>query len=211
MSSSATPSPSSRSSGAALRSGLGIREGLRDVLAVGAAYLPYALDEGFRQRVQRELQGVAFERLPRRMGPVTTEADLFVARGQMLSCPRVGELREELVAALRRADSELAGWWPNEAYVQRYWPQSLGVSPHKDSRRFAFLVAVFTIEGSARFGLCADRAGRRVQEWDASPGSLILLRGPGLGGIDDGRPFHTVAGPEESQRVSVTFRMNTTT
>ena len=45
---------------------------------------------------------------------------------------------------------------------------------------FAVLVAIFTIEGSARFALCQTRAGEILQEWEAGPGSVTLLRGPGL-------------------------------
>ena len=41
---------------------------------------------------------------------------------------------------------------------------ALGVSPHVDSKRFAVLVASFTIEGSARFALCQTRAGEILQE-----------------------------------------------
>jgi hypothetical protein len=33
-----------------------------------------------------------------------------------------------------------------------------------DSKRFAVLVASFTIEGSARFALCQTRAGEILQE-----------------------------------------------
>ena len=116
-----------------------------------------------------------------------------------------------LVARLRRDGPRLAGlarWWPNEAYVQRYEPGALGVSPHRDGKRFAVLVAVFTIQGSARFALCRDRAGTVVQEWDAGPGSLALLRGPGLADSEDRRPFHTVHGPTGGRRCSVSFRMN---
>jgi alkylated DNA repair dioxygenase AlkB len=92
--------------------------------------------------------------------------------------------------------------------VQRYAPGALGVSPHLDSKRFAILVAIFTIQGSARFALCQNRAGTIIQEWDAGPGSLALLRGPGLLDAEDQRPFHTVHGPSAVRRFSITFRMN---
>jgi hypothetical protein len=70
------------------------------------------------------------------------------------------------------------------------------------------LVAIFTIEGSARFALCQTRAGEIVQEWDAGPGSLTLLHGPRLLDAEDRRPFHTVHGPTAGRRFSITFRMN---
>ena len=92
--------------------------------------------------------------------------------------------------------------------MQRYGPGALGVSPHVDSKRFAVLVASFTIEGSARFALCQTRAGEILQEWEAGPGSVTLLRGPGLLDAEDRRPFHTVHGPAAGRRFSITFRMN---
>jgi alkylated DNA repair dioxygenase AlkB len=142
---------------------------------------------------------------------VRQEADLFIITGGMADHPAVARLRAEFVTRLRRDGSQLPGlgrWWPNEAYVQRYEPGALGVSPHLDSKRFAMLVVIFTIEGSARFALCQDRAGAIVEEWEAGPGSLILLRGPGLLDAEDQRPFHTVSGPTARRRFSITFRMN---
>jgi hypothetical protein len=51
-------------------------------------------------------------------------------------------------------------------------------------------------------------ADRIIQEWEAGPGSLTLLRGPGLLDAEDGRPFHTVHGPAAGRRFSITFRIN---
>jgi hypothetical protein len=48
---------------------------------------------------------------------------------------------------------------PNQAYVQRYEPGALGVFPYMDNRRFVVLVALFTVQGSARFALCQTWAG----------------------------------------------------
>jgi hypothetical protein len=177
----------------------------------GAAFVPHALSEPFRRQLQREIQDGPFQRLPDQVGPVRQEADLFVVTDAMTAHPALARLRAAFVARLRQDGPRLAGlarWWPNEAYVQRYEPGALGVSPHLDSKRFAVLVAVFTIQGSARFTLCRDRAGAVVQEWDAGPGSLVLLRGPGLLDAEDQRPFHAVHGPTGGRRFSVSFRMN---
>jgi hypothetical protein len=184
---------------------------LQALREAGAAFIPHALREPFRQRLQREIQDGPFERLPDQIGPVHQEADLFVITDAMTAYPTLARLRAEFVTHLRKHGPQLPGlarWWPNEAYVQRYDPGALGVSPHLDSKRFAVLVAIFTIEGSARFALCQDRAGTIIQEWDAGPGSLALLRGPGLLDAEDQRPFHTVHGPAAGRRFSTTFRMN---
>jgi hypothetical protein len=184
---------------------------LQAVREAGAASIPHALSEPFREELQREIQDGPFERLPDQIGPVRQEADLFVITDAMTAYPTLARLRAAFVTRLRQDSPHLAGlarWWPNEAYVQRYEPGALGVSPHLDSKRFAVLVAIFTIQGSARFALCRDRAGAIVEEWEAGPGSLTLLRGPGLLDTENQRPFHTVSGPTAGRRFSITFRMN---
>jgi hypothetical protein len=37
----------------------------------------------------------------------------------------------------------------------------------------------------------------------------VLMRGPGLGGAEDGRPLHAVGGDPADERYSVSFRMET--
>ena len=177
----------------------------------GAAFIPHALSDQFRQQLQRDIEDGPFEPLPDRIGPVRQEVDLFVVTDAMTAHPALARLRAQFVTRLRQDGPHIAGlarWWPNEAYVQRYEPGALGVSPHLDSKRFAVLVAIFTTQGSARFALCQDRAGTIIQAWDAGPGSLALLRGPGLLDAEDQRPFHTVHGPTAGRRFSITFRMN---
>jgi hypothetical protein len=195
----------------ALHPDLNLGRPLEAFREAGAAFIPHALSEPFRQQLQREIQDGPFERLPDQIGPVRQEADLFVVTDAMTAHPILATLRAEFVTRLRQDGPQLTGlarWWPNEAYVQRYEPGALGVSPHLDSKRFAVLVAIFTTQGSARFALCQDRAGAIIQEWEAGPGSLTLLRGPGLLDAEDQRPFHTVHGPTAGRRYSITFRMN---
>jgi alkylated DNA repair dioxygenase AlkB len=194
-----------------LHPGLDLGRSLQAVREAGAAFIPHALNEPFRQRLQLEIQDGPFQRLPDQIGPVRQEADLYVITDTMTASPALARLRAQFVTRLRQHAPQLAGlarWWPNEAYVQRYEPGALGVSPHLDSKRFAVLVAIFTTEGSAQFALCQDRAGAIIQAWDAGPGSLALLRGPGLLDAEDQRPFHTVSGPTAGRRFSITFRMN---
>jgi hypothetical protein len=195
----------------AMSADLDLRQPLRDVEEAGAAYIPTALSEPFRQQLHGEVEAGPFEPLPRQMGPVQTEADLFVIREDWAVYPNVNELRTQLVALVREHGVGIGGldrWWPNEAYVQRYRPGTLGVSPHLDSKWFSYLVAILTTAGTAHFALCRDRAGNTLREWESHAGSLVLLRGPGFGGVQNGRPLHTVHGPTEGLRLSVTFRMN---
>jgi hypothetical protein len=190
---------------------LNLGDALVAVETSGAAFLSRVLTPTFCRRLQAQLEGAPFEKLPDQIGPVRQEADLFVTRGAMTDLPAVATLRDDLVGRLRHhatASSDVADWWPNEAYVQRYARGSLGVSAHVDSSRFAILVAVFTTHGSARFAVCRDRSGDTFAEWVAGPGSLLLLRGSARAQPGD-RPFHEVRGPSGGPRFSVTLRMNT--
>ncbi len=118
-------------------------------------------------------------------------------------------LRRALVAAVHEhapAVRGLEAWAPDEVTVQRYEPGSLGISTHLDGRRHRYLVAILTLEGSARLHQCSDRQGTTLTTWEAAAGSLVLLRGPGLDGTEDGRPLHAVDGPREHRRTSLTLR-----
>jgi hypothetical protein len=196
---------------AILADDLGLRGALERVRDVGRAVVNGVLSEARCVAILREFAGRSFERLPPTIGPVRQETELLLLTGEFGDVPSVAGLREELVAAIRDQTpdgTELGDWWPNEAYVQRYEPGALGVTAHVDSKRFVLLVAVFTLLGSAEFLLCEGRSGSVIETWETRPGTLVLLRGPGLGGLKDGRLFHAVRGPAAAQRYSLTFRMN---
>jgi hypothetical protein len=116
------------------------------------------------------------------------------------------------VALVRRDAAEIPGcadWRPNEISIQRYQPGALGITPHLDLKHYHYLVAIITAAGRAPFTLCKNRDGDPLTTWAASAGSLVLLRAPGLDGTDDGRPLHTVSGPPVGQRISISYRMDT--
>ena len=92
----------------------------------------------------------------------------------------------------------------NGSALHRYPPGRLGISPHRDSARSVNLIAVFVLEGKARFFVCRDRDGRDAVDLPNAPGDLILLRAPGLMGADV-RPFHGVADIAE-QRTTFALR-----
>ncbi|HEX2175642.1 MAG TPA: hypothetical protein VHG70_07005 [Nocardioidaceae bacterium] len=195
----------------ALRPALDLGSALRDAVRLGAGFVPAAVEETFREQLLAEVDDGPFEALPERAGAkeVRQQADIFVVRGDMRTYPHARELREELVSRLREQGGPLVdAWRPNNAAVQRYAPGSLGVTPHLDGRRFRYLVAVFTLGGVAPFALCSDRSGTVLRQWVTRPGSLVLMRAPGLAGLVDGRPLHTVRGPRNGPRTSFTFRMD---
>lgn len=92
----------------------------------------------------------------------------------------------------------------NDLIVQRYLPGVLGITPHRDHLRYVGLVALVTLSGGARFGLCDDRSGRGARPLTPPPGSLLLLRAPGFAGRRD-RPFHYLSDVTE-ERVSLGLR-----
>lgn len=86
----------------------------------------------------------------------------------------------------------------NSMVLQKYEPGSVGITPHRDHLSYINLVCVFNIGGRGRFFLCADRSGRDAREISAAPGTVILMRSPGLLGLKD-RLFHYVSDIEETR------------
>lgn len=190
-------------------SGLNLRPALQRTAVEGAAHVPGTLDPAFLRALHRGVEERAFEPAPVAVGPVRQETETTEAAPGAI--PQAELLRDAFAAMARshgRGIRGLATWRPNEVVIQRYRPGALGITPHLDGKRFRRLVAVFTTSGSARFAVCRDRAGEVVAEWEAGPGSLVLLRGPGLSGHRDGRPFHLVDGPRRGWRYSVGLRMD---
>ncbi len=186
------------------------RQALHQVHRTGAAFIQQALPAGFCSRVAAEVAAAAFEKLPEHEGQVRQKGELLVLTADLGAYPAIKGLRDELTDAVRMDGAGIAGldrWIPNEVSVQRYQAGAIGITPHLDLEKYQYLIAVFTVEGTARFTLCKNRAGDALAAWPARPGSLVLLRGPGLGGIDDGRPLHAITGPTAGQRISVGFRM----
>ena len=121
---------------------------------------------------------------------------------------------QELAAAFAervRSDGDgirgLRTWRPNEAGVGVYRPGSVGITSHLDGRRYRRLVAVFTLVGSAPFEVRSSRDGEVTRKWQARTGGVTLMRGPGLAGVRDGRPYHAVHGPARGVRCSLAVRM----
>lgn len=191
-----------------LAPGLDLAAALERVAATGAAFVPRALAEPFRSRLQSALESVDLRPVPASVGPVRQETEAAsLPPGRV---PEADLLCRAFVRAVREAGRGIRGlatWRPDDVTVQRYRAGALGITPHLDGRRFRRLVAVFTTAGSARFTLHETREGAPVETWEAGPGSLVLLRGPGLGGLRDGRPFHAVAGPRAGARYSLALRM----
>ena len=198
----------------ALIADLDLQQPLRRLAEAGATFVPQALVEPFRDLLVHEADAGPFDRLPEQVGRygVRQQAEHRVILGDDVGgYPGVDQLRREFAARIRAHGDDIQGlgeWYPNDISIQRYQAGSLGISPHLDNKRYRYLVAIFTLEGAAPLALCTDRQGAVQHEWETVPGSLVLLRGPGLGGAEDGRPLHAVGGPTEGRRTSLTFRLD---
>ena len=180
------------------------------VIEQGAAFAARAVGQPCCAQLVAELGGGPYEPVAPVIGQVRQQAEAFEVPVEQLHLryPVLADLCGELVGQVQRHG--VPQWTPNEIAVQRYQPGPLGITPHRDQRRFAQLVAVVTIAGSAPFTLCRNRSGDPIQTWQANEGSLVLLRGPGLAGDPDGRPMHTVGGPTGGNlRTSIGIRMDT--
>ena len=195
----------------ALAPDIDLKGALRAVGAEGAAFIPRALAPSFGRRLQHEVETGPFAPMPGQIGRVSQEVESYVLRGTDIEAfPLISELLAELAGAVRRAGKGVEGlssYAPNHLMVHRYRPGSIGITPHLDGKRFVQLVATFTTKGTAKTALCRSRKGEVIREWDTKAGSLILLRGNGFAGRDDGRPFHSIGGPQRQGRYAVVLRM----
>lgn len=193
--------------------GLEIGKALGEVADRGITYIPGVLNGNFANRLMDVIGALRFEAVSE-----TTPAGVKQGFARMImpkQPPFVFEiLRKELVQLVRRCDpgiTNLAYFEPNDTAVCLYNPnKGEGITSHKDESRYRLLVATLTIQGYADLVASHDREETRVVGgWRTAPNGLMLLRGPGLGGIRDGRLFHSIGCPIRWPRISVGFRMNT--
>ncbi len=200
-------------SGSVLVTDVDLKEALRRTASGGAAHVDRVLDDGFRRRLWAALRTGPLRRMEGTFGKagVRMEIDGFDLEAPFEGFPLVAELRRAVRERVRedgRGIRGLAGWDPNEAGVGVYRPGSVGITAHLDGKWYRRLVAVFTLVGSGRFEIRASRDGETVDGWEARSGGLTLLRGPGLAGARDGRPFHAIHGPTGGVRCSLALRMH---
>jgi hypothetical protein len=196
----------------ALANGLDLSNALRRTASNGFSHLDDVLDKQFAAELWDEIRGGPLRTMSGEFGTarVRMEIDGFDVESPFDGFPCIQTLVDEFAERVR-TDGEgvrgLATWRPNEAGVGVYRPGSVGVTAHMDGRWYRRLVAVFTVIGSARFEVRASRQGDVVETWTARARGVTLMRGPGLAGGRDGRPYHSVYGPERGVRCSTALRM----
>ena len=185
---------------------------LRRVGARGFAHVDGLVGAAFLRDLRREVERGPLRRMAGTFGAagVRMEIDGYDLEAPFEGFPLLAELASSFTGRVRSDGAAVRGlqsWRPNEAGVAVYRSGSVGVTSHLDGRWYRRLVAVFPVAGSARFEVRSAREGDLLERWDARAGSVTLMRGPGLAGVCDGRPYHAVHGPPRGSRCSLALRM----
>lgn len=191
-----------------LRPGLDLRPPLDAVAQLGGALVADAIEPAFLRELVPTTAALPFQRMATEEGQARQGGDYWITTEPFDELPLVKRLGDDLANRVRYFQVGASNWTPNEVYVQRYRVGDLGITPHRDWKRYQYLVAIVTAAGEAEFVLCKNRAGDVLRSWTTGPGSLILLRAPGFAGVNDDRVLHAVRGPLTGERISVTYRMD---
>ena len=96
----------------------------------------------------------------------------------------------------------------NEVEIIRYPAGSIGITPHRDQRKYQNVICLCTLVGRGRFFTCKNRDGNDAVSHDTTPGNVIIMRGSNFRGTALS-PFHYVVDIEE-ERIVCSFRDLTT-
>jgi hypothetical protein len=190
--------------------GLSLAGALADTAARGHAYVADALEPSFRDALGDEIERGPWQHFDEPHGRVRMQIEGFDVAMPMDAFPAIASLRRELEAIVRRDGAGIRGlrtWRPNEAGAVRYRAGATGISAHMDGKWYRRLVVVVTVRGTAPFSVHDARDAPALETWTVEAGGLTLMRAPGLAGIRDGRPFHSIPGPKRGTRVSLAVRM----
>ena len=193
-----------------------LAEALEEVGQYGVCKIAGALTPDARHELRMALEALDFQRAPQRLGEVRQDFDLLAIQpglGHADTVPAPLLALAESYAALLRAkalsldEPSLADFVPTDLHVQRYSPGSAGISRHRDSRRFTKLISIFSLGSPAEFRLFRDRGGPPLRRYQLNCGDLLLLRAPGFTRRPSAGPLHSVSGPTDEVRYSITLRM----
>jgi hypothetical protein len=203
------------SAGSALAPDLDLSDALERTVRDGFAHVDDVLEERFRRALWQEIRRGPLRRMAGTFGGagVRMEIEGYDVAMPFDGFPHAERLRRELGRHVRDHGAPIRGlatWRPNEAGIAVYQPGSVGITAHLDGRWYRRLVAVFTLVGNGRFEVRTSREGEILEGWEARAGGVTLMRGPGLAGARDGRPYHAVHAPRQGVRCSLALRMAVT-
>ncbi len=160
------------------------------LLKDGGVSIPI-LNEERRRSLFAEATKYNFLNYPEYIGPVREQFKIVKEFPENSSFWTLKHEFEKLLwLKLRQAsDPPIEGVTFNELLLQKYWENSIGITPHKDGRSYHKLTAIFILGGEGRFALCKNRAGQSPKYLETTPGNVILLTAPGFSGSDY-QPMH---------------------
>lgn len=176
----------------------------------GSGFVARAVTAGFAARLSDEVLDGPLVRYREQFGPVRQQIEGFDAVPPYESLPGLAMLCARVQSLVRAHGEGIRGlrtWRVNEAGVVVYRDGSIGITSHRDGLWYRRLVAVVTVSGRAELTICSDRSGTPLARYPCEPGSLVLLRAPGLASRRDGRPFHAVGTPLSGGRCAIALRM----
>ena len=97
----------------------------------------------------------------------------------------------------------------NDIAIQRYKPGSLGISPHKDHKKYISVIIIITLSGKSDLCICEDRKGLNPLVLNDTPGNIIVFPASEFTTLNNNciRPLHFVNNIADG-RLSMGLRQN---
>jgi 2OG-Fe(II) oxygenase superfamily len=191
-------------------------QALEEVGRSDVCVLAGALTTHERRELLPALERLKFQPAARLVGEVCQDFDLLVLstdQPSQAAAPAPLLALVETYAELLRATATAVGadwltdFMPTDISLQRYRRGASGISPHRDSRQFVRLISIFSLGSPAEFRLFRDRRGSPLARHNLNSGDLLILRAPGFANRSAVGPLHSVSGPADGVRYSITIRM----
>ncbi len=187
---------------------------LRGVVTHGGAFAPRAFSDEYLDYLLSEVNSLDYgEYCSQSDDPVYEKHRDFRARvyATEAKIPRLTHLVEQIGWQIRTAS--LVGvnnhlFYPDDINVWRYNDKACAIGKHRDYSHDLFLIVGVTLTGYCTLEFYGDnKENTRPRLWQAGPGSLMFLRGPGLC-KNDTRPYHAVNPPVHGERISIIIRQD---
>lgn len=169
------------------------------------------LTENFRRELLAEAETYEYEKQPEVVGPYNVKEQLSSVTKPFPDGSLLYKLKEELermiiekMVASGMTDIFETPLRFNEMSLQRYEKGSIGITPHVDGKSVMNIICVVILTGTAKFGLCDDRAGNNPSFLDTTPGNIILMCSTGYRSTNF-QQFHFVGNVTE-RRITVGIR-----
>ncbi len=163
---------------------------IAEIATNGAASVPI-LREKARKRLLDDTEKYPYKTVVRDVEGVIQEADSFQDfQGDSLFLKLMFEFQQLIDKSLQPNEYPFrTALRFNTAYLLRYYPGSIGITPHEDSPMYVNLIVGFMLGGKAPFYVCDDEHKTNSREVDTTPGNVILMRAPGFI-LNNGKQFH---------------------